>query len=213
MKEGKAHMVRVPAHKIESEEHEETKPGIRLTVPEDRILSRDFSYTKKLFLQRLVLQIILMALIAILLSPVFLNLDLPATAAVLGLYAVFLVVSSISPFLTSHTITPDHLILRQGWYFKVTIPIENIDEIEESDEFPKVGVKFALRQSKLYVTASRYGLVRIALKDAKRFPLALGKKAEEIVVDVEQASRFIELGNIFLERYREPIPASQDQSF
>ncbi|MFQ5884050.1 MAG: PH domain-containing protein [Thermoplasmata archaeon] len=212
MKKDEAHIVRMPAHRIETEEPSEVLAHALPAIPEGLPSSSDFSYSKKLFLQRLVLQVVLLMLIVVLLSPLFLGISLLGSGAIVGLYAIFVVISSVSPFLTSHTLTPDHLILRQGWYFKTTIPTKDIDSVEKTEEYSKVGVKFALTRKRLYVTASRYGLVQIVLKEPKRFPLALGKKADEIVIDVERSSRFIELADYFLERYRTPIPASLDQS-
>jgi len=212
MKKDEAHIVRMPAQRIETEEPSKVLPHALPDIPEGLPSSSDFSYSKRLFLQRLILQVILMMLIVLLLSPLFLGISLLASAAIVGLYAVYVVISSVSPFLTSHTLTPDHLILRQGWYFRTTIPTKDIDSVERTEEYSKVGVKFALTRRKLYVTASRYGLVQITLKEPRRFLLALGKKADEIVFDVERSSRFIELADHFLERYRTPIPASLDQS-
>lgn len=210
MKRAKAHIVRMPAHKETVEAPFRPTPE---TIPSYEVppTSEDFPYPKTLFWQRVLLQIILITVVAILLSPFFLNVPLPWSAIILGLFAIYLIISAISPLLTCHTLTTDNLIIRQGWYFRSTIPTKDIESVEEVEEYGKVGVKFSLTRRKLYVTASRYGLVRIRLKEPKRFPLALGKIADEIIIDVEKRPKFIELANHLIHQHEILIPASPVQ--
>lgn len=212
MKGTKAHLVKMPVSTKEPEEPPEVPPKPVPIIPMDLPSRVDFSYSKRLFFQRFYLQILLIALVVLLVSPLFLDVPLIWAAVILTIFVVYFVLYSLSPLLTTHTLTPDNLILRQGLYFRSTIPLGEIDSVEEIEEYAKVGVKFALTHKKLYVTASRYGLVQIRIKEPKRFPLALGKEADTIVIDVENRLRFVELANLFLLRYETPTPASPDQS-
>lgn len=213
MQSGKGHIVRMPAQGEEILEPPEVPMEIPPPLPEALPESENFSYTKTVFLQRLFLQIVLMALLALLVSPIFLGADLPWVATILGLYGFYFLLSAISPLLTSHTLSWDNLVLRQGWYFHATIPIREIDSVEEVEEYAKVGIKFALTGGKLYVTASRYGLVQIQLKEPRRFPFALGKRADRIIIDVERRSKFVDMANDYILRHKIFIPASPDQWF
>jgi hypothetical protein len=211
MAKRKAHVVKMPARQAEEleppEVHVEVEPRPPIELPQ----SAEFSYAKSAFLQRLVLQTIMVMLVGVMLSSFFLDLRLVYSAIILGLLGVYVVISSISPFLTSHTLTPEKLVLRQGWYFKTTIDLEDIESVEITDEPSKVGVKFSIVYRKVYVTGSRYGLVKINLKEPMRFAMVMGKMAEEVIIDVEDRLRFVEIMNGFIQRRDAPILASPIQ--
>jgi hypothetical protein len=211
MKRRKAHLVKMPAGRIDDLQPPEVRVDMDLDAPIDLPRSVDFPYSKSVFLQRLVLQVIVVMLVAVTLSPLFLGIKLLYSAAILGAILVYIVFSSLSPFLTSHTLTPEKLILRQGWYFITTIPIGDIESVETTEEPSKVGVKFSIAYRKVYVTGTKFGLIKIKLKDPKRFPMALGKNADEVIFDVQDRERFIELLNGFLGRRDAPILASPIQ--
>lgn len=211
MKRKKAHLVKMPAERSDVLQSPEVRVDMDLDAPIDLPRRIDFSYSKSIFLQRLVFQVILVMLVGLTLSPLFLDIKLLYSAVILGAMCVYIVFSSISPFLTSHTLTSEKLILRQGWYFIATIPIEDIESVETTEEPSKVGVKFSLTYRKVYVTGAKFGLIKIKLKDLKRFPMALGKRADEVIIDVEDRERFIELVNGFLGRRDAPILASPIQ--
>lgn len=198
----KAHLVRMPS-----------ETGRTLDSEMPFLGSVNFSYSKNLFFLRLILETIMITLVAITISPLFLDVSLAWAAGILALLAAYVFFSAVSPFLTSHTLTPRELIVRQGWYFKSTIPIEEIESIEETDEFVFTGVKFSIMDQKVYVTGSRRGLVRITLKRRRRFIFALGKLAKIIIVDLKNRQRFMELANQILESRQSFTPANQDQSF
>lgn len=211
MTKRKAHLVKMPAGQTEELEPPEVRVEIEPRAPIDLPRSVEFSYAKSVFLQRLVLQTIMVMLVVLLLSSFFLNIRAVYSAIILGLLVVYIVISSISPFLTSHTLTSEKLVLRQGWYFKTTIPVEDIESAETTDEPSKVGVKFSIAYKKVYVTASRFGLVKITLKEPTRFPMVMGKRAEEVIIDVEDRLRFVEILNGFIQRRDAPILASPIQ--
>lgn len=211
MSKRKAHLVKISAAKDKAPQTPEIRVEMDPRVPIDLPKSVDFSYSKSAFLQRLVLQTIMAMLIMVILSPFFLDIKLLYSAIILGSLGAYMVISSISPFLTSHTLTPEKLVLRQGWYFRTTIPVEDIESVETTDEPSKVGVKFSIAYRKVYVTGSRFGLVKITLKEPMRFPMVMGKRAEEVIIDVEDPSKFVEILNGFIQQRDAPILASPIQ--
>ncbi len=211
MAKRKAHLVKIPAGQAEELEPPEVRVEVEPRPPIDLPRSVEFSYSKGVFLQRLVLQTIMAMLVVVLLSSFFLKIRLLSSAIILGLLGVYIVISSISPFLTSHTLTSEKLVLRQGWYFKTTIPVEDIESVETTDEPGKVGVKFSIAYRKVYVTGSKFGLVKITLKEPKRFAMVMGKRAEEVIIDMDDRLRFVEILNGFIQQRDAPILASPIQ--
>lgn len=211
MAKRKAHLVKMPAGQTEELEPPEVRVEMEPRPPIDLPRSVEFSYSKGVFLQRLVLQTIMVMLVVVLLSSFFLDIKPLYSAIILGILGVYMVISSISPLLTSHTLTSEKLVLRQGWYFKTTIPVEDIESVETTDEPSKVGVKFSITHRKVYVTSSKFGLVKITLKEPTRFPMVMGKRAEEVIIDVEDRLRFVEVLDGFIQRRDAPILASPIQ--
>jgi hypothetical protein len=211
MKERKAHLVKMPAGQREELEPPEVRLDVESQVPSDLPVRIDFSYSKSVFLQRLMLQTIILMLVIVLLSPFFLGVKLLYSAIIIVVYGTYMVISSISPVLTSHTLTSEKLVLRQGFYFITTIPIGDIESVETTDEASKTGVKFSVAYRKVYVTGSKFGLVKIRLKDPKRFAMVLGKMADEVIIDVDDRLRFVDLVNGFIEHRDAPILASPIQ--
>lgn len=211
MAKGKAHLVKMPAGRSEELEPPEVRVEVEPRAPVDLPRSIEFSYSKSAFLQRLVLQTIMVMLVVVLLSSFFLKIKFLYSAIILGLLGIYIVISSISPFLTSHTLTPENLVLRQGWYFKTTIRLEDIESVETTDEPSKVGVKFSIVYRKVYVTGSRFGLVKITLKEPTRFPMVMGKRADEVILDVDDRLKFVEIMNGFIQQRDAPILASPIQ--
>jgi hypothetical protein len=211
MRKRKAHLVKMPAGKDEVPQTPEVRVEMDPQVPIDLPRSIEFSYSKSAFLQKLVLQTIMMMLVIVILSPFFLDIKLLYSAIILGTLGAYMVISSISPLLTTHTLTPEKLVLRQGWYFRTTISVEDIESVETTDEPSKVGVKFSIAYRKVYVTGSRFGLVKITLKEPMRFPMVMGKRAEEVIIDVDDPSKFVEVLNGFIQQRDAPILASPIQ--
>jgi hypothetical protein len=158
---------------------DETRPK-RLTVP----------YPKSYFYGRTVYHIVIM-------SPVLAVLALFAGAETLHLtllavlFIVYIVVMDLTPTFTDHWLTRSRLIIRQGLLFKTVLPLREVASVERTDETAKVGVKFQLRSNRLFVTSSRANLVLIRLKAPRTFPWALGKRADEIVINVEDREGFL----------------------
>lgn len=102
---------------------------------------------------------------------------------------------AISPLLTKHWITRSRLILRQGWYFRVTLPMSEIRSLAAADETVPLrvplGINRPLGQPTLYVTGGRTGLVIARLERPRRFWASFGFEATEIVFDVEDRSGFL----------------------
>ncbi len=107
-----------------------------------------------------------------------------------ALFFLFLLVFGISPLLTNHRMTKRRLIIRQGWYFKIVIPVKNIEDVVRL-ETGKLGLKGAIGQPILYVTSSDHNLISIILRDPMKLTYILGRKVENVVLNVENEERFI----------------------
>ena len=121
------------------------------------------------------------------------NADVIWLAGFVLLYIATLIIFGISPMLTPHIVEKDRLIIRQGLYFNKAIPWELISEIDEMVSVPfGQGVYGNIGKPRVVVISKKFNLIRIKLDKKIRFGYALGKLADEIVIDVNETERFIE---------------------
>jgi len=113
-------------------------------------------------------------------------------AVFVALFVLFIVIWGISPLLTSHWLTTTRLILRQGWYFRGTFTLREIESMTKLDEDAPLGLRAQIMRRRLYVTGSKVGLLRLKLRRARRFWAVLGAEADVIVFDVESPDTFLE---------------------
>jgi len=167
-----------------------------------------FSYDRRSFVLNLVLLLVLTSAVPlILILPI--KVDLWALLMIFALLSLLFILG-ISPLITSHEIDQERIILRQGFYFRGKIPLENICDIRRILSGPRrTGVFFRIMDSTLFVTSRSYDLIAITLKRPQRFGWALGKKAEKIIFDTTDNMRFINS----LKNKTGLIPSSQDRSF
>jgi membrane protein YdbS with pleckstrin-like domain len=100
----------------------------------------------------------------------------------------------ISPLLSYHFIEEGDLVLNQGIFFRARIPMKKIRSVEPLDTGPsRTGVFFLLRRSVLYVTTRRHDLIVIKLDEPRRFGMIFGKKVDQIVFDVQDQERMVEV--------------------
>lgn len=153
-----------------------------------------FPYGTSLAVSRLALFILGFAAVGLLAAVA------PSTPlAPLALFVVSLAVATlvfvVSPLLTSHWLTRSRLILRQGWYFRVTLPMSEIRSLVAADESTPLraplGIHRPLGQPTLYVTGGRTGLVIARLTEPRRFWSSFGLEATEIVFDVRDREGFL----------------------
>ncbi len=123
--------------------------------------------------------------------------DLPAAPLALfaALLAAILFVYALSPAWTAHWLTRSRLILRQGWYFRVVLPLSEIESLEPVEQDnplrAPLGIHRPLGQPTLYVTGGRAGLVVVRMYELRRFWQAFGLTASEIVFDVADRAAFL----------------------
>ena len=132
-----------------------------------------------------------------------LSFDLISAAIAALVSAVAIIVLAVSPLITSHSLGPEGLTLRQGWYFRAQVPLSAIKSVSEMEKGPlRTGVFFDIRGSSLYVTTRRTNLLVATLKEKQRFGLALGKRADRLVFDTVDKRRLFnalsEVGGITL---------------
>ena len=102
------------------------------------------------------------------------------------------VVFGLSPALTEQQIGSSSLILRHGWYFQAKVPLDNIRDVDETEEgVPGHGVNFLLGGSRLYITNSRVGLVRVKLHDRQMIGGLFGRFITDIVMNVDEPGPFV----------------------
>ena len=141
-------------------------------------------YTR--FLALLFIEVFLAGLVIVTGShPMFLLVVIIAVLPPLLLFAV-------SPLLVRHSIGPDGLVLRQGWYFRAVIPAGNISELSLTDEEPPPGsISYSPRRRRLFLSMSSSRLVRLELKEAARMPFSRGGPVQTVVFSVDDPEGFL----------------------
>lgn len=150
---------------------------------------QDFTYPKGFLFLRLILILMVVAFMLMLVS--MFSIFGAWSVFLIVLLAVHLIVVGVSPFFTNHWVTLARLVLRQGLYFKVSIPYTEIESIGMTNEVAKYGVKSSWVRDKLFIATSQHGLVSIRLRNPIRFLLVLGKSATELIVSVDEPERFV----------------------
>ncbi|MFQ6128781.1 MAG: hypothetical protein ACE5QW_07770 [Thermoplasmata archaeon] len=151
---------------------------------------QDFTYPKAFLFLRLAL--LLMVVVALLMLTSFFSLFGLWPIFFFSILLIYLVIVGVSPLLTNHWVTLTRLVLRQGLYFKVSIPYTDIESIETTNEAAKYGVRSSWLKEKVYIATSQRGLVSIRLRNPIRFFLILGKSARELIVSVNEHEKFVD---------------------
>jgi hypothetical protein len=117
-----------------------------------------------------------------------------------GIVLVFAVMGAVtgvfglSPALTEHQVGGRSLVLRHGWYFTAKVPLDNIRDVEETEEgIPGRGMSVLLGGNRLYLANSRVGLVKIKLYDRQMMGGLLGRFISEVVTNVDEPVVFVRL--------------------
>lgn len=101
------------------------------------------------------------------------------------------IIFGLSPALTEHQIGGKYLVLRHGWYFSAKVPLDNIRDVEETEEgIPGHGMNALLGGNKLFLANSRVGLVKIKLYDRQMMGGLLGRFISEVVTNVDEPTAF-----------------------
>lgn len=171
-----------------------------------------FAYGRALVLSRIGLFAIAFALMGTLLAiaPYFPWVE---TSLVLVVLAIGALVFAVSPLLTEHWLTRSRLILRQGWYFRIVLPLSGIVSLTAADETiplrAPLGIHRPLGQPTLYVTGGRTGLLVVTLDEPRRFWSSFGLEATQLVFDVNDREAFL---RAFEERRQLLPPVQSDRT-
>lgn len=141
-----------------------------------------YPYSKRAFLPNLVLHLFVptVVLLIVLSTPA----DPALSALVMFLLLLVSFLLGVSPFLTDHELHDDRLVLRQGWYFKATIPLGNIVDARLVDTGPrKIGISFRMHGPAVGVTTCKRGLIELRLRTPQTFAWAWGKRADRVFFD------------------------------
>ncbi len=153
-----------------------------------------YAYGRALALSRMVLFAIVFALVGILLAfaP---SIPLLPLAVFLGFLVFAALLFGVSPLLTQHWLTRSRLVLRQGWYFRVSLPLSEVVSFARADPAgplrSPLGLHRPLGQPTLYITGGRTGLVLARLAHPRRFWSSFGLAATELVFDVDDREGFL----------------------
>ncbi|MBM4249126.1 MAG: hypothetical protein FJ149_06770 [Euryarchaeota archaeon] len=94
----------------------------------------------------------------------------------------------VSPLMARHSVGPEGLTLRQGWYFRARVPAPNIAELSLTQEDPPAGaISYSARRRRLYLTMSASPLVHVELREAVRLPFSRGRPVQSVVFSVDDA--------------------------
>lgn len=171
-----------------------------------------YAYGRILALSRIVIFALAFAGVGIFvaLAP---SIPLLPLAVFLAFLAAATLLFAVSPLLTQHWLTRSRLILRQGWYFHIALPMSEIVSISPADDTTPLRVPLGIHRPlglpTLYVTGGRSGLLLVRLLRPRRFWSSFGLSAMEIVFDVADRASFL---RAFEERRGLLAPVQPDRS-
>jgi membrane protein YdbS with pleckstrin-like domain len=143
----------------------------------------ELRYNKGVFLPPLILLLVGMVFLNLFVSLSF-GFDIISALVAALVSAVLVLTVGVSPIMTNHTLNESELVLRQGWLFRSVIPTEEIKSINVLERGPRrTGVFFDFKGTSLYVTTQRHNLIRLTLKNPRRFNWALWKRTDQIIFD------------------------------
>ena len=154
-----------------------------------------FHYPRKHFLIRAInLLFILVLFFAFTLTLSGLGWLWPSVFFVLFAIAIFF--TTISPLMTAHGVDESGITIRQGLLFKARFGYQEIESVEkQTSPMWKMGIPSSRARGRITVASGNEGLVRISLKEPKRFSSLLFRTGSELVIDVISHDRFVELVN------------------
>ena len=154
-------------------------------------MRQEFAYNRSRLVGSLFLGLAAAFVVFLLLFGVMMIALLPSLC-VLGLFLLFVIVSLGSPLWTAHVLTGDVLHIRYGLVLWTKVKAGDIASVEETGSRPLMeGVTFSVRGRVLYVTTEPRNLVAIRLREKRRFPAALWKSADTIVLSLSEPRRFV----------------------
>jgi hypothetical protein len=150
-----------------------------------------FRYGRQQFLINMVLLLALVIMVPLVLVSLG-GVDIIILSGMMLLVIMLIAFFAISPMVTCHEIDDSSVILRQGWYFKAIIPLENIKGVRRIDQGPRrTGTWSRTLGDELYVTTRRYDIIEVKLKETQRFPWAMWKSGNRVFFDTLDNSEII----------------------
>ena len=108
------------------------------------------------------------------------------------LFILNVILFGISPLMTSHELGPPGIVLRQGILFKIELKWDEISSVErQEDRGLGYGIMTIGRRSLIPLTTQKHNLILIKLNQPIRFSSVLWKKADEIMIDVNEPDIFV----------------------
>jgi hypothetical protein len=113
------------------------------------------------------------------------------SALVVLLPLTYGLIYGVSPLFTHHSIREGRLHLRQGVYFRASIPLEDVAAVREVSDARRPGVGWDRKRRAVQVTSSRLGVLELRLKRPLRFPYVLGRRSGRVLLNVDNPGGFI----------------------
>ncbi len=109
-----------------------------------------------------------------------------------AILVVTVLVIGVSPLLTSHEVVDGNIVIRQGWHYKLVIPIDRVKRLQRLERIEaKEGVLLDAFNRTLVMTDSKVNGIRLEIKEAVRVPAAFWKKVDVVIFDVTDPDRFV----------------------
>ncbi len=106
--------------------------------------------------------------------------------------AITVVVIGVSPLLTHHEVVDGNIVIRQGWHYKLVIPLDGVKRLQRLERIEaKEGVLLDAFNRTLVMTDSKVNGIRLEIKEAVRVPAAFWKKVDVVIFDVTDPERFV----------------------
>ena len=107
--------------------------------------------------------------------------------------SIIMLVLGVSPLLTTHELHQSELVLRQGWYFRLAIPLKHIGLAEKTENRSYgMGVIYTKKLRRLCILTHDRKMVRIKLDDAMIIRvLGFRRVVQEVIVNVNEQDAFV----------------------
>jgi len=109
-----------------------------------------------------------------------------------AILVITVVVIGVSPLLTRHEVVDCNIVIRQGWHYKLVIPVDRVKRLQRLERIEaKEGILLDAFNRTLVMTDSKVNGIRLEIKEPVRVPAAFWKKVDVVIFDVTDPDRFV----------------------
>ena len=172
-------------------------------------MNKKFEYNKTIFYVAAFMLILILLIFLFLIRNIE---DWKNVTYIIFFFILVVVIMTILLIVSYHEVTEKNIFIRVGLFFRGKIPFENIKSISKIDIKPfrfGFGIYFSPFKSQIFIITLNDNLVSIKLKNSQRFGWgAFGKKANEIVLNVNKSNEFVDT---VLKKIRAPAEKKQKE--